>query len=45
MIGPQHLRNKKDIEKYGNTTVLLELPLLKPLSKEKLKTYFKKIMI
>ena len=43
MVGPFHADNKNDIEKRGNTSVLLELPILKNLSSEILRSYFSKL--
>ena len=43
MVGPFHLDNKTDIEKKGNIPILLELPILKNLSSEILKSYFSKL--
>ena len=45
MVGPPHPRNKKDIEKIGKVSVLLELPLIENLSADKLKSYFDKVTL
>lgn len=45
MVGPFHLDNKTDIEKKGNIPVLLELPILKNLSPEILKSYFSQLSL
>ncbi len=39
MVGPPHPDNKKDIEEKGNTTVILELPIIKNLSAETLRPH------
>ena len=41
MVGPPHPDNKKDIEEKGNTSVLLELPIIESLSADTLKFYCK----
>ena len=41
MVGPSHPDNKKDIEEKGNTSVLLELPIIESLSADTLKLYCK----
>ena len=45
MVGPSHPGNKKDIEKIGKVSVLLELPLIENLSADTLKSYFDKITL
>ena len=43
MVGTPHPDNKKDIEQIGKIPVLLELPILKPLTKKALKNHFTKL--
>ena len=45
MVGPFHFDNKMDIEKKGNIPILLELPILKNLSPEVLKSHFSKLSL
>jgi dethiobiotin synthase len=44
MVGPPHPNNKKDIEEKGNTSVLLELPIIENLSADTLKLYCKRFI-
>ena len=39
MVGPLHPNNKKDIEKRGKSSVLLELPMIENLSAEILRSH------
>ena len=45
LSGPIHKDNKKDIEKWGKTPVILELPALKSINSQKLMKIFKKIKL
>ncbi|MDE0092791.1 MAG: AAA family ATPase, partial [Oligoflexia bacterium] len=45
LSGSLHPANKKDIEKWGKAPVILELPILNPLTKKKLLGQFKKLKI
>ena len=45
LSGKLHPDNKKDIEKWGKVPVILELPLLKSITKQKLLNQFKKLTI
>ena len=45
LSGPPHSDNKKDIEKWGKIPVILELPRLKKITKQKLLYHFKKIKL
>ncbi|MBC6415883.1 MAG: dethiobiotin synthase [Bdellovibrionales bacterium] len=45
LSGPLHQDNKKDIEKWGKTQVILELPFLKTISSQILRKHFKKIKL
>ena len=45
LSGSPHPDNKKDIEKLGKTSVILELPLLKSITKKTLLNHFKKLKL
>jgi len=45
LSGDFHKDNKKDIEKQGETPVILELPFLKTIDSSSLLKHFKKIKI
>lgn len=45
LVGPSRPENKKDIEKWGKTPVLLELPFIKKLSQKTLFSYFKPLLL
>lgn len=40
LSGPKHKANKRDIERWGNTPVVLEIPPLSKITKEELKEVF-----
>ena len=43
LVGPSHPDNKRDIERIGKVSVLLELPILKKISVDNLKFHFNKL--
>ena len=45
LSGPPHSDNKKDIEKWGKAPVILELPILKKITKTNLLNHFKKLRL
>ena len=45
LSGKPHPDNKKDIEKWGKTPVILELPILKKITKQTLLNQFKKLKL
>ena len=43
LVGPLHVDNKRDIKAIGKVPILLELPILKKITKRNLKKYFMRL--